>query len=279
MKYNNICKFIIPAQQKTFSVYCFVLETDPNVMRCPSLLKSNRVMLVSKGEGFFHFDETKIPFSSGSLVFGFKEETFWAEFESECEYLYIHFEGNRADELFRRFHIRKSNRYFSNFDGLVPLWRDSLSRADQQTVDLASESILLYTFSRLTGSSVRRDSPVNKLIELLETRFNDPEVSIASISKELCYNPKYISHLFKEQMGVGITEYLRTLRIKYAVSLFEHGIDSVKNVALLSGFTDPLYFSTVFKKIVGVSPKEYINCLPNGSNPSTIPLKDEKTGT
>ena len=59
-------------------------------------------------------------------------------------------------------------------------------------------------------------------------------------------------------MGVGYTEYLRTYRIKYAVSLFEHGIDSVKNVALLSGFTDPLYFSTVFKKHIGSSPKNYI---------------------
>ena len=58
-------------------------------------------------------------------------------------------------------------------------------------------------------------------------------------------------------MGVSYSEYLRTLRIKYAVSLFDHGIDSVKNVALLSGFADPLYFSTVFKKYTGLSPKEY----------------------
>ena len=58
---------------------------------------------------------------------------------------------------------------------------------------------------------------------------------------------------------MGYSEYVRSLRIKYAVSLFDHGIDSVKNVALLSGFTDPLYFSTVFKKCLGVSPKEYKN--------------------
>ena len=46
--------------------------------------------------------------------------------------------------------------------------------------------------------------------------------------------------------------------IKYAVSLFDHGIDSVKNVALLSGFQDPLYFSSVFKNVIGVSPTQYI---------------------
>jgi AraC-like DNA-binding protein len=62
-------------------------------------------------------------------------------------------------------------------------------------------------------------------------------------------------------MGIGYAEYLRNLRIKYAVSLFDHGIDSVKNVALLSGFSDPLYFSTVFKTVVGLSPKEYLKKL------------------
>jgi AraC-like DNA-binding protein len=52
---------------------------------------------------------------------------------------------------------------------------------------------------------------------------------------------------------------LRALRIKYAVSLFDRGLDAVKNVAVLSGFSDPLYFSNVFKRTVGMSPKEYLS--------------------
>ena len=71
------------------------------------------------------------------------------------------------------------------------------------------------------------------------------------------YHPKYISHLFKEKMGVSYSEYLRSVRLKYAVTLLDHGIDSVKNVALLSGFSDPLYFSKVFKDSIGISPSGY----------------------
>ena len=59
-------------------------------------------------------------------------------------------------------------------------------------------------------------------------------------------------------MGVSYSEYLRSLRFRYAISLFELGISSVKNVALLSGFSDPLYFSNAFKKEIGLSPKEFI---------------------
>ena len=59
-------------------------------------------------------------------------------------------------------------------------------------------------------------------------------------------------------MNISYSEYLRSVRLKYAVTLFDHGIDSVKNVALLSGFSDPLYFSKVFKDTIGVSPTVYV---------------------
>lgn len=261
MKNNNICKFTIPGQSVSLSVSCFVFERDLNVIHKKAILAAHRIILVTKGEGVFFFGETKIPFAAGNMIFGFRGESLYAETEEDCEYMYINFDGDRADELFRRFNIRNINRCFSGFDGLIPLWMESLSRADEQTIDLVSESILLYSFSRLIGCSVQRDNLINKLIELLEENFRDCDLSIESVARELSYNPKYISHVFKEHMGVSVTEYLRTLRIRYAVSLFDHGMDSVKNVALLSGFNDPLYFSTVFKKTVGVSPTDYAHSL------------------
>lgn len=257
MKSKNICKFISPSLPDNLMVSHFILESNPQIMRKQETLKTNRVILVVEGEGIFNIGKSEYNFSSGSLVFAFSGESFSAQFEGECEYMYIGFSGTRAEELFRRFDIRTKNRDFSGFDGLIPLWQESLSRADSQTIDLASESILLYTFSRLSGTNAQRGSLINKIIEISEEQFKDPELSIATIAKALSYNPKYLSHIFKEKMGIGYSEYLRTLRIKFAVSLFEHGIDSVKNVALLSGFSDPLYFSTVFKKTTGVSPKDY----------------------
>ena len=59
-------------------------------------------------------------------------------------------------------------------------------------------------------------------------------------------------------MGMGYTEYLRNIRLKQAVFLLDHKLDSIKNISSLSGFSDPLYFSTVFKKEIGISPKDYI---------------------
>ncbi len=258
MKRDNICKFVTPQYTESLSVSCFVWEVDTDVMRQKHTIQLNRMILVTKGSGTFVFDNTRLKFSANSLIFAFKDEEMYAEVEAGCEYMYINFEGSRSDELFRRFNIHKNNRMFLGHDSLIPMWKESLSRANEETIDLASESILYYSFSRLNCANSPKNDLFHKILEIMETRFNDPSLSLGEVAKELSYNPKYISNIFKKEMKTGFSQYLRTLRIKYAVTLFDHGIDSVKNVALLSGFTDPLYFSSVFKSEMGTSPKEYI---------------------
>ena len=58
---------------------------------------------------------------------------------------------------------------------------------------------------------------------------------------------------------MGVSEYIATIRIQYACTLMEQGLSSVSDIALLCGFSDPLYFSKVFKKRMGISPRAHIN--------------------
>lgn len=257
MKDKNICKFITESTSDALKIENFVLESNKNTMKAEQKLANHRLVLVKEGSAVFHFGTKSFALQSGDVVFGFEGETVWVEPGDECEYMYISFDGNRAGTLFVKFGIDKNNRCFSGFNGAIPLWHDSLSRANDISVDLASESILLYTFSRLAKDDSPQNDLVNRIIEITEECFTNHGLSISEISTMLSYNSKYLSHLFKTKMGISYSEYLRNVRIKYAVSLLDHGIDSVKNIAYLSGFSDPLYFSSVFKKVVGVSPKDY----------------------
>ena len=258
MKTDNICKFIPPGFPQTLTVSCFVQETDFDAMRKKHILNSHHMILMTKGSGTVVFDNRELHVTVNTLIYAFIGEEFSVIPDEECEFMYICFSGSRCDELFRRFNIHKGNRIFTGFDSLVPLWKESLLRADAETVDLASESILYYTFSRLKSHNSQKNNLFHKILDIVESRFTDPTLSLGEIAKELSYNPKYISGIFKKEMNIGFSQYLKTLRIKYAVTLLEYGIDSVKNVAFLSGFTDPLYFSSVFKDEMGVSPKDYI---------------------
>ena len=252
--HTNVCRLTAENGAEQLCTPCFVKETEPSNITSP--LRYNRLFLFTEGTGTLTVEGERIPFCGGTLIFALEGESITVAPCGACEMMYIDFFGTRAHTLLSRFAIGPLGRSFPGHEGLIPLWSESLVRTDNSAVDLAAESILLYTFSRLGGVS-ERDSLIRRLINHTEENFHKSTFSLTTLAEAFCYSPKYLSHLFRAETGVTYSEYLRSLRIRYATTLFDHGIDSVKSVALLSGFTDPLYFSTVFKACVGVSPKDY----------------------
>lgn len=258
MSRKNICKFPTTGVLDSLNVDCFVLENNLDVMKISTLLNKYRMILISNGYGLIHFDNQVVEFSQGELFFGFRDEQFRITNAQDVSYMYIDFDGSRVHDLFNRFKINRINRKFSSMDGLIPLWKENLSRASEQTIDLATESMLLYTFSRISSNTGQKERLINEILEKTDNEFRNYDLSISKIADDLGYNVKYLSHLFKTKVGVPYTEYLSSVRVNYAISLFDHGLDSIKNVAVLSGFIDQFYFSNVFKKKTGISPKEYL---------------------
>ena len=258
MKSNNICKFSTYNPSNDLSIACFVFETDMEIMQTRKTLTHDRMILVEQGEGTFLFDGIPYTVSAGTLIFGFEGESFSLLNGDGIRYLYIKFRGARTKTLYRRFGISPHSRKKEGCNAFIPFCKDCLLSTQQENIDIVAESILLYVFSRLSANQSAQDATIQKIIDMTEEHFRDPDLSLAQIAKEIGYNPKYLSHYFKKKMNVTYSEYLRSFRFKYAISLFELGISSVKNVALLSGFSDPLYFSSTFKKAIGISPKEFI---------------------
>lgn len=258
---QNICKFPLSTIQNELFVKSFIFETNEREMKQERILSHNKIILIEQGNGVFSIDGKAFPVQTGTLIFAFKKEKFCLQSDENLRYLYIEFYGGRGNELLRRFYIHPYSRSFENMHGLIPFWKESLSSANDKNLDIASESVLLYSFSRLHANVTPQNDALEKMVKITEARFQDSELSISQIAQELGYNVKYLSHLFKEKMHVTYCEYLRSLRFKYAVILFEHGVNSIKNVAFLSGFSDPLYFSNAFKKELGVSPKKYVELL------------------
>lgn len=67
----------------------------------------------------------------------------------------------------------------------------------------------------------------------------------------------YLSREFKEQTNMTFIDYLTNHRINKAKELFENGIDKTVEVGKMIGYNDPKHFRTVFKKITGLTPKEF----------------------
>ncbi|MDO4565100.1 MAG: helix-turn-helix transcriptional regulator [Clostridia bacterium] len=70
-------------------------------------------------------------------------------------------------------------------------------------------------------------------------------------------SPAYFSTLFKRETGMSFTSYVTTVRMEKAAELLKNTDDKTYRIAELIGFSDPNYFSYVFKKYYGVTPTKF----------------------
>lgn len=91
----------------------------------------------------------------------------------------------------------------------------------------------------------------------IEEHYQEP-ISLSDISA--CFNVScgYISTIFKKSSGIGFNECVTQAKIRHAKQLLLEPEIKIYDVAYQLGYSDPYYFSKVFKKYTGFSPKEYI---------------------
>ncbi len=264
--YNeNICLFV-PYHKDYQSIHTvnFVLETKPqnnHALKTESLYKMH---YVSEGSGVLRTMSFSRELSRGDIFFTFAGTPYCIESGEGLRYMYISFLGTRANMIMEKLSICPQNAYFTGFAEAEDFWLKGLEFGSESS-DLISESVLLYTFAKI---SERLRLPEKKCDDRLQSFLNvkkfiddncyNPDLSLGFISDRLSYNAKYLSSLFKKNAGVGISEYVTTVRIQNACSLIDNGMTCVGEIASLSGYGDALYFSKVFKKKTGLSPKDYI---------------------
>ncbi|MCR5604805.1 MAG: response regulator [Lachnospiraceae bacterium] len=99
-------------------------------------------------------------------------------------------------------------------------------------------------------------SSVERAKAYIAEKFNK-DISLDDVSKEVDISPYYFSKLFKEETGENFIEYLTAVRINKAKQLIAGSDMSMKEICTEVGYSDPNYFSRIFKKNVGVTPTEY----------------------
>lgn len=85
----------------------------------------------------------------------------------------------------------------------------------------------------------------------------DEELSLSTIAKYFDRNPSALSGQFSKETGQSLTDYIHSERINAAIKYFNTTDLTVSEVATNVGITDFGYFSKLFKKKVGLSPRSY----------------------
>ena len=85
------------------------------------------------------------------------------------------------------------------------------------------------------------------------------DLSVQDIAAELGYSEAYFCKLFKQYFGQSFVSYHTEYRIGRAIKMMEDTSVSVKDAGKAVGYSDPNYFTKVFKRVKGVNPSEYRN--------------------
>ncbi|MEC0258940.1 response regulator [Paenibacillus lautus] len=85
------------------------------------------------------------------------------------------------------------------------------------------------------------------------------DVSLTAIAEEVHFNPSYLSRYYKQLTGHNLLEYIQAKKLEGALHLMQHTNMKLQEIATRLGFESPSYFTTFFKKKMGVSPQEYRN--------------------
>ena len=106
-------------------------------------------------------------------------------------------------------------------------------------------------------NEIRKDRITEDIKEYLEENYNK-KISLNELSKYFFLSQPYISSIFKKQTGYTLIEYLNTVKISKAKSMFAKGEDNISKVAEEVGFNDIHYFYKVFKQYENMTPVQYI---------------------
>lgn len=102
----------------------------------------------------------------------------------------------------------------------------------------------------------KNNESIKKAIRYISQTFAD-NLTLEDVASHVHLNPAYFSTLFKQSTGSSFKEYLNMVRIEESKRLLINPEYSIIDVSMAVGFMDQSYFSKVFKKYTGLTPKQY----------------------
>lgn len=110
---------------------------------------------------------------------------------------------------------------------------------------------------RISSVKMRGNYVVNHARDYIDSNYMDYDISLKSVADAVGLSPAYLSALFKKETGQNLSEYLTLVRIHRSKELLCCTKKLVYEVADAVGFRDYRYFSQIFKKYTGQTPKQF----------------------
>ena len=150
--------------------------------------------------------------------------------------------------------------------GVHPLYLDSVSsdfaQKIEQLLDIVDVQKLMSEMFRSYCRLVRKHSmkdyspPIQRTIILIDSDLS-ADLTLSTLAKAQGVSSSYLSALFHREVGTTLTDFVNGKRVKLAMQLLKTTSLQVQTIAQHCGIVDVHYFSRIFKKYSGTTPKAY----------------------
>ena len=100
---------------------------------------------------------------------------------------------------------------------------------------------------------------LERVMRVLDANMGNPELTIEQLAGEVGISRVHLHRKLKELTNQTTSDFIRNARLSKAARLLSSGRQSISEVAALVGFENQANFATAFKKLYGVTPREYMN--------------------
>lgn len=159
-----------------------------------------------------------------------------------------------------------------NVESII-LWKEILVDLEEKItslfkIDIIIESSLLSndpmkikeTFIKLKSNVLEKSKKTPIVLEVekyIEKYYGDEDLSIEKVSNKLGISQTYLTRLLKKELGMNFIDYLTYIRIQNSIELMKEPSIKIYEISRLVGYSTQHYFSSVFKKHMGMSPNDY----------------------
>ncbi|CAM3549718.1 response regulator transcription factor [Saccharibacillus brassicae] len=136
-------------------------------------------------------------------------------------------------------------------------FREIEEAQDARSALFLLESFLLKAEAKIAEHAGQTGGAnMKKLLAYIDEHYAEP-LSLTGLGRYFHFNPSYLSSYFATHNKEGFSEYLNKIRVSRAEELLREGEISISEISGRVGYSDPGYFTKVFKKQTGLSPSQY----------------------
>lgn len=248
---------------------CGAEECSPGHSYGPAVRDHFLIHYISRGRGRFYVGDREFSLGAGQgfLICPGVITFYRADMDDPWQYAWVGFHGLKAESYLKAAGLTLETPIFAcerDEDLKDCLGRILGTRQAAPGGDVRITGLLHIFISHLIEASGRetdeskdkKELYVEKALQFIRTNYSQT-VKVSDIARYVGLDRSYLGSVFRERMSCSLQDYIIRFRVERACELMSAGGLSIGDVSRSVGYDDQLQFSRRFKKIKGLSPREY----------------------